>query len=90
MLYALGLGVFGAGASLLFMVASGSVNNWFSSTDPGWFGGKWWWVGATAAAGVMVGLLRRLTHLPARLPSLIEDLSQAHVATTILVRAVAA
>ena len=27
----------------------------------------------------MVGLLRRLTHLPARLPSLIEDLSQAHV-----------
>ena len=79
MLYALGLGVFGAGASLLFMGAIGFGNNWFSSTDPGWFGGKWWWVGVTAAAGVMVGLLRRLTHLPARLPSLIEDLSQAHV-----------
>ena len=36
-------------------------------------------VGITAVAGVVVGLLRRLTHLPARIPSLIEDLEHAHV-----------
>jgi hypothetical protein len=31
------------------------------------------------AAGLAVGVLRRLTRLPARIPSLIEDLEQAHV-----------
>ena len=79
MMYALGLGVFGAFAALLFMGLIGFGNNWYSVSDPGWFGGHWWWVGVTAAAGVAVGLLRRLTHLPARISSLIEDLEQGHV-----------
>ena len=79
MMYALGLGVFGAFAALLFMGLIGFGNNWYSVSDPGWFGGYWWWVGVTAAAGVAVGLLRRLTHLPARISSLIEDLEQGHV-----------
>ena len=79
MAYALGLGVFGACAALLFMGLIGFGDNWYTVSDPGWFGGQWWWVGVTAAAGVVVGLLRRLTHLPARLPSLIEDLERAHV-----------
>ena len=79
MVYALGLGVFGACAALLFMGVIGLGNNWYTASDPGWFGGQWWWVGVTAAAGVVVGLLRRLTHLPAKIPSLIDDLEHAHV-----------
>ena len=74
MAYALGLGVFGACAALLFMGLIGFGNNWYTVSDPGWFGGQWWWVGVTAAAGVVVGLLRRWTHLPARIPSLVERL----------------
>ena len=77
--YALGLGVFGAGAALLFMGLIGFGNNWYTASDPDWFGGHWWWVAVTAAAGVVVGLLRRLTHLPAKVPSLIDDLEHAQV-----------
>ena len=33
----------------------------------------------TAAAGVTVGLLRRLTHLPEEIPGLFEDLKDGHV-----------
>ncbi len=79
MVYALGLGVFGACVSLLFMGLIGFGDNWNTVSDPGWFGGQWWWVGVTAAAGVAVGILRRLTHLPATIPSLIEDLEHAYV-----------
>jgi len=79
MAYALGLGVFGAGAALLFMGLIGLGDNWYTASDPGWFGGHWWWIGVTVAAGLAVGVLRRLTRLPARIPSLIEDLEQAHV-----------
>jgi H+/Cl- antiporter ClcA len=79
MAYALGLGVFGACAALLFMGLIGLGDNWYAASDPGWFGGHWWWVGVAAAAGLVVGVLRRLTHLPARIPSLIEDLEHAHV-----------
>ena len=79
MAYALGLGVFGAFAALLFMGVIGFGNNWYTVSDPGWFGGQWWWVGVTAAAGVVVGLLRRLTHVPAKIPTLVEDLERAYV-----------
>ena len=79
MAYALGLGVFGAIAALLFMGLIGFGNNWYTVSDPGWFGGDWWWVGVAAGAGVFVGLLRRLTKLPARITSLVEDLEQGHV-----------
>jgi len=79
MVNALGLGVFGACAALLFMGLIGLGDNWYTASDPGWFGGQWWWVGVTAAAGVVVGLLRRWTHLPDRIPSLIEDLEHGHV-----------
>jgi H+/Cl- antiporter ClcA len=79
MVNALGLGIFGACVALLFMGLIGLGNNWYTVSDPGWLGGQWWWVGVTAAAGVVVGLLRRWTHLPARIPSLIEDLEHGHV-----------
>src|SRR3954453_22109676 len=77
--YALGLGVFGACAALLFMGVVGLGNDWYTASDPDWFGGHWWWVAVTVAAGGVVGLLRRLTRLPADIPSLVDDLEQGHV-----------
>ncbi len=79
MAYALGLGIFGACAALVFMGLIGFGDDWYTMSDPGWFGGRWWWVVVTASAGVVVGLVRRLTKLPARIPSLIEDLQHGHV-----------
>ena len=55
--YAAALGVFGAVVALAFLGVIGVGNNWFSSSDSGWFGGNWWWVAVTVAAGVAVGLL---------------------------------
>ena len=77
--YALVLGVFGAFASLLFLGVVGFGDNWYTASDPSWFGGQWWWIAVTAGAGVAVGLLRRLTRLPETIPSLIADLKEQHV-----------
>ena len=77
--YALLLGVVGAVAGLVFMGVTGAGNNWYDVSDPGWFGGQWWWVAVTAGAGVVVGLLRTLTKLPAQVPGLIADIESAHV-----------
>jgi H+/Cl- antiporter ClcA len=81
MAYAVALGVFGAFTSLAFLGVIGGGNNWFSSSDFGWFGGNWWWVAVTAAAGVAVGLLHRLTGLPGQTPGLIADLQKEYVET---------
>jgi H+/Cl- antiporter ClcA len=73
------LGVFGAFAGLIFVGAIAFGGKWYSDSNPGWLGGHWWWVAVTAAAGVAVGLLRRLTHLPWKTPGLFEDLQTMHV-----------
>jgi H+/Cl- antiporter ClcA len=77
--YAAALGVFGALISLAFIGLIGVGNNWFTSTDFGWFGGDWWWVAVTTAAGVVVGVLRRATRMPERIPGLIADLQKEYV-----------
>jgi H+/Cl- antiporter ClcA len=77
--YALLLGLVGAVAGLVFLGVVDGGNNWNHVSDPGWFGGHWWWVAVTAGAGVMVGVLRSLTKLPARIPGLIADIEGAHV-----------
>jgi len=77
--YAVALGVFGAFAGLVFMGVIGFGGRWYADADPGWFGGQWWWVAVTAGAGVVVGLLRRLTRLPEQIPGLIHDLQEGHV-----------
>jgi len=77
--FAVALGVFGAFASLVFMGVIDFGGKWYTDSDPGWFGGHWWWVAVTAAAGVVVGLLRRLTRLPEQIPGLFEDLKDGHV-----------
>jgi H+/Cl- antiporter ClcA len=77
--YAVALGVFGAFAGLVFMGAVKAGGKWYTDSNPGWFGGHWWWIAVTAAAGVVVGLLRRLTRLPWETPGLIADLQEQHV-----------
>ena len=73
------LGILGAAAGLIFMGVIGAGGDWYTDSDPGWFGGQWWWVGIAAAAGVGVGLLRRLTRLPDHTPGLIADMQAGHV-----------
>lgn len=77
--YAVALGVFGAFAGLVFMGVVKFGGKWYTDSNPHWFGGHWWWIAVTAAAGVAVGLLRRLTRLPEELPGLIADLKEQHV-----------
>ena len=77
--YAVVLGVFGAFAGLVFIGVIKFGGKWYSDSHPGWLGGHWWWVAITAAAGVVVGLLRRLMRLPEELPGLFDDLKSEHV-----------
>ena len=67
--FAIGLGVIGAFAGLVFMGVTGFGGSWYTDSDPGWFGGQWWWIAVTAAAGIGVGLLRMATHLPEKTPA---------------------
>jgi len=76
--YAAVLGVFGAFAGLASLGAIKFGSTWSADSGPGWFGGHWWWVAVTAAAGVVVGLLRRLTGLPQENPGLFDDLKAEH------------
>jgi H+/Cl- antiporter ClcA len=79
MAYALLLGIVGAVVGLVFLGVIEIGNNWYDVSDPGWFGGHWWWVAVTAGAGVVVGLLRAATKLPPRVPGLIADIQSEHV-----------
>ena len=77
--YAVALGVFGAVAGLVFIGVISLGGKWYTDSDPGWFGGHWWWVAVTAAAGALVGVLRRVTRLPQEVPGLFADLQAGHV-----------
>ena len=79
MSYAVALGALGAVAALLFMEVIGFGDNWYTDPTFGWFGGQWWWIAVTAAAGLLVGLLRRVTHLPDHTSGLIADLQDERV-----------
>jgi H+/Cl- antiporter ClcA len=76
--YAVALGVFGAFTGLVSLGVIKFGGRWSTGFHPGWFGGHWWWVAVTAAAGVVVGVLRRLTRLPEEVPGLFEDLKAEH------------
>jgi H+/Cl- antiporter ClcA len=82
--YALVLGVVGAVAGLVFLGVVDAGNNWWVVSNPGWLGGKWWWVAVTAGAGVAVGVLRALMKFPPRIPGLIADLKREQVETTLV------
>jgi len=78
---AVALGVFGAVVGLVFIGVITFGGKWYDDSDPGWFGGQWWWVAVAAAAGAGVGLLRRLTRLPEEIPGLFADLQTGRVDT---------
>ena len=82
--YAVALGVFGAVAALLFLGIIGRGAQWYSDSDSGWFGGHWWWLAVTVGAGVVVGLLHRLMHLPEQTPGFVADLDHESVDTRLV------
>jgi H+/Cl- antiporter ClcA len=77
--YAVALGVFGAFAGLVSLGIIKFGGRWSTDSSAGWLGGHWWWVAVTAAAGAIVGLLRRLTHLPDEVPGFFEDVKAGRI-----------
>jgi chloride channel protein, CIC family len=82
--YAVVLGIFGAFAGLATLGVIKLGGRWNGPSTPGWFGGHWWWVAVTAAAGVVVGVLRRLARLPETVPGLFDDLKAGYVAPALV------
>ena len=89
--YAAFFGVVLAFASLAFLgLIKGGTDLWFTlPKHPGWFDGSLWWVAVTAAAGVLVGVLRRLFRLPAKLPGTVEEIKDGRVEPSTVPGAVA-
>jgi H+/Cl- antiporter ClcA len=73
------VGVIGGAFGLGFMWLIDVGNNWYRYSTSGWMGGHWWWVAVTGAAGIVVGLLRWITHLPEKTPGIIAELQDEFV-----------
>jgi H+/Cl- antiporter ClcA len=89
--YAVVFGVVLAFAALAFLgLVKGGTRLWFTlPKNPGWFSGRWWWVAVTAAAGLLVGVLRRVFRLPAKLPGTMKELKDERVEPSTVLKAVA-
>ena len=89
--YAVAFGVVLAFAALAFLgLLKGGTNLWFTlPKNPTWFSGQLWWLGVTAGAGVLVGLLRRVFRLAAKLPGTLKELRDEHVEPSTVLQAVA-
>ena len=83
-------GVVLAFASLGFLgLVKGGTKLWFTlPKTPGWFDGSLWWVAVTAAAGVLVGVMRRVFRLPAKLPGTVAELKDQRVEPSTVLKAV--
>jgi H+/Cl- antiporter ClcA len=79
--YAALFGVVLAFAALAFLgVLKGGTKLWFTlPKNPGWLDGSLWWVAVTAGAGVLVGVLRRVLRVPAKLPGTLAEIKQQRV-----------
>jgi H+/Cl- antiporter ClcA len=73
------LGIVGVVAGIVFITVTNLGAEWYGDTGWGWLEGHPWWVAVAAAAGLLVGLLRRYLRVPEVVPGLIEDLRQEHV-----------
>jgi H+/Cl- antiporter ClcA len=89
--YAAVFGVVLAFASLVFLgLVSGGTDLWFTlPKTPGWLDGSLWWLAVTAAAGLLVGVMRRVFRLPAKLPGTVEELRAQRVEPSTVLKAVA-
>jgi H+/Cl- antiporter ClcA len=74
-------GVVLAFAALAFLgLLKGGTKLWFTlPKDPSWFDGSLWWVAVTAGAGVLVGVLRRVLRVPAKLPGTFKEIKEQRV-----------
>lgn len=84
-------GVVLACAALVFLaLVKGGTNLWFTlPKNPGWLDGRLWWVAVTAAAGVLVGVLRHHFRLPVKLPGTVQELEDQRVEPSTVLKAVA-
>ena len=89
MLTAAFLGVVGAVAGLVFLGVTGIGADWYGEPGLGWFDGEVWWIAVAAAAGLIVGVLRRVLAMPAKVPGLIEDLKSESINTKMVLKVVA-
>ena len=89
MLTAAFLGVVGAVAGLVFLGVTGIGADWYGEPGLGWFDGEVWWIAVAAAAGLIVGVLRRVLAMPAKVPGLIEDLKSESINTKMVFKVVA-
>lgn len=89
MLTAAFLGVFGAVAGLVFLGVTGIGADWYGEPGLGWFDGEFWWIAVAAGAGLIVGVLRRVFAMPAKVPGLIEDLKSETISTKMVLKIVA-
>lgn len=83
------LGVVGAIAGLVFLGVTGIGSDWYGETGIGWFDGELWWIAVAAGAGLIVGVLRRVFAMPAKVPGLIEDLKAETINTKMVLKIVA-
>jgi H+/Cl- antiporter ClcA len=89
--YAVLCGVVLAVAALAFLgLLKGGTKLWFTlPKNPDWFSGSLWWVAVTAAAGVLVGVLRRALRVPEKLAGTLKEIRDERVDVSTVVRAVA-
>lgn len=89
--YAIVFGVVLAVAALAFLgLVKGGTKLWFTlPKNPDWFSGKLWWIAVTAAAGVIVGVLRRVLRLPTKLAGTMKELRDERVEPATVLKAVA-
>jgi H+/Cl- antiporter ClcA len=88
--YAVVFGLVLAVAALAFLgLVKGGTKLWFTlPKNPDWFSGSLWWVAVTAAAGLLVGVLRRVLRLPAKLAGTLKELRDERVEASAVLRAV--
>jgi H+/Cl- antiporter ClcA len=84
-------GVVLAFAALAFLgLLKGGTKLWFTlPDDPGWFSGSAWWVAVTTGAGLLVGVLRRVLRVPAKLPGTLKEIRGERVEPSTVLPAVA-
>ena len=88
--YAALFGVALAFAALAFLALIKAGGSWFTlPKNPGWLDGSPWWVAVTAAAGVLVGVLRRALRVPEKLPGTAQLLKDQRVEPSTVLKAVA-